>query len=257
VVYGRASTSGPDLWLRALDRDVEQRFTADSRVLEPTWSPRGDRIAFGSGSDLLEKRADGSGMAQVLVEGGTAKSPTDWSRDGRYLVFTDQGAKTSMDVWFLARDSPGQKPVPFLQSASNEHYARLSPDSRWMAYASDESGRDEVYVRSFPSGDGQWQISSGGGTEPRWRGDGKELFFIAADGNMMAAPVSSDSTGAKPMFQPATSQRLFDAYARPPNGYIWTYDVTSDGTRFLLASPVDASAPPLNVKVNWAATLKE
>ena len=137
--------------------------------------------------------------------------------------------------------------------------ARLSPDSRWIAYASDESGRDEVYVRPFPSGDGQWQISSAGGTEPRWRSDGKELFFIAADGSMRAAAVASETTGTRPVFLPGASHALFDTHSRPINPLAWRYDVTPDGKRFLLALPVDASAgpPPLNVVVNWVAELKK
>jgi hypothetical protein len=122
-----------------------------------------------------------------------------------------------------------------------------------------ESGRDEVYVRPFPSGDGRWQISSGGGTEPRWRGDGKELFFIAADGSMVAVAVTSETTGTRLVLRPGASQRLFDTHSRPISTVAWRYDVTPDGKRFLLASPVDASAgpPPLNVVVNWDAELKK
>ena len=260
VVFGRLSTSGAGLWLRALDREVEQQFATDSSVpnVEPIWSPHGDRIAFRIGFDLAEKRADGSGVAQPMVEGSQSKAPTDWSRDGQYVVFTSQDARTLLDVWFLPLNSSGRKPVPFLQSAANEHWARLSPDSRWIAYASDESGRDEVYVRPFPSGDGQWQISSAGGTEPRWRGDGKELFFIAADGSMIAATVASETTGTRLVFLPGASQPLFDTRSRPITAFSWRYDVTPDGKRFLVASPIDSSAtPPLNVVVNWDAELKK
>ena len=252
---------GAGLWLRALDREVEQQFSVVLGVstAEPIWSPDAGRIVFRSGSDILEKRADGSGVVQPLVEGSQARTPTDWSRDGQYVVFTSQDAKTLLDVWFLPLNSSGRKPVPFLQSAANEHWARLSPDGRWIAYASDGSGRDEVYVRPFPSGDGQWQISSAGGTEPRWRGDGKELFFIAADGSMMTATVGSETTGTTLVLLPGASQPLFDTHSRPINTFTWRYDVTPDGKRFLLALPLDAPAgpPPLNVVVNWDAELKK
>jgi hypothetical protein len=172
-------------------------------------------------------------------------------------VFSGVGPETKADIWRMAIGSPGEQPQPFLQSAFNEHHARLSPDVRWVAYASDESGRDEVYVRPFPSGDGQWQISSAGGTDPRWRGDGKELFFIEADGNMMAASVSADTDGARLEFRPASPRQLFDTRVRAlsPTVPFWSYDVTPDGTRFLVASPVDSS-PTLNVVVNWTTALK-
>jgi serine/threonine protein kinase/Tol biopolymer transport system component len=258
VAFFRLEASVPGLWLRALDRGVEQRFTTDAPGLDPIWSPRGDQIAFQSRGDLFEKSTDGSGTAQVLVKDGTSKTASDWSRDGRYLVFLWQSPATLIDVWVLPRESSGQKPFPFLQSPANEHHARLSPDGRWIAYASDESGRDEVYVRPFPSGDGRWQMSSDGGTEPRWRGDGKELFFIAADRKMMAAAVSADTTGPSPVFRPGAATPLFDTQTRPVNLFSWAYDVSSDGARFLLAAPVGASAaaPALNVVVNWEAELK-
>jgi Tol biopolymer transport system component len=260
LVFSRFLSPGASLWLRALDREVGQQFTAVSGVPteEPIWSPDAGRIVFRSGSEMVEKPADGSGMAQPLVQGGF-NEPTDWSRDGQYILFASQHAKTRLDVWFLPLNSSGRKPVPFLQSSANEHWARLSPDGRWIAYASDESGRDEVYVRPFPAGDGQWQISSAGGTEPRWRRDGKELFFIAADGNMMAATVGSETTGTRLVFLPGASRPLFDTHSQPISSLAWRYDLTPDGKRFLLALPVGASAgpPPLNVVVNWDAELKK
>jgi len=262
VAFARTANEGLSLWVRALDRDVEQQFMSSpsERAMEPVWSPGGDRIVFDFENRVAEKRADGSGMARVLAGNGNGgDSPTDWSRDGRYVVFTRQLEKTGLDVWLLPRDSSEQMPMPFVQSTANEHYGRLSPDGRWLAYASDESGRDEVYVRPFPSGDGRWQISSGGGREPRWRGDARELFFIAADRSMMAAPVSSNATGPTPALQPGTAQRLFDTRLPALSTFAWMYDVAADGKRFLLASPVDASTatPTLNVVVNWDATLKQ
>jgi hypothetical protein len=136
---------------------------------------------------------------------------------------------------------------------------QLSPDSHWMAYMSDESGQREVYVRPFPAGGRQWKISIAGGEQPRWRGDGQELFFLGADGKMMAVAVNA-MAGAKRSFEPGVPQPLFEAHlAQSPSNTLFQYDVTSDGKRFLLdtraASP--ESTPLLNVVLNWDAGLKK
>jgi hypothetical protein len=148
----------------------------------------------------------------------------------------------------------------FINSGSVAPPARdLSRDSHWIAYTSDESGRREVYVRPFPAGEGQWPISIAGGEQPRWRGDGKELFFVGADGKMMAVLVKAVA-GTKPSFEVGSPQPLFDAYlAQVPNNQLFEYDVTADGKRFLLNTTGigSASAPPLTVVVNWDAGLKK
>jgi hypothetical protein len=186
--------------------------------------------------------------------------PTQWSHDGDFVVYTEIDPKTKGNIWVLPmQGTAGRKPVPFLQSESDEILGQLSPDSHWMAYTSDETGQREVYVRPFPAGEGQWKISTEGGEQPRWRGDGKELFFVGADGKMMAVAVKGIA-GAQHSFEHGTPQPLFDAHlAQVPGDWWFEYDVTADGRRFLLntmrGGPL--SAPVLNVVVNWDAGLKK
>jgi len=187
------------------------------------------------------------------------KTPTQWSHDGSFIVYSTIGSKSRNDIWILpVENGKAGKPFVFLHSEFNEDFGQLSPDDRWIAYTSDESGRREVYVRTFPSGEDPKRISIDGGEEPRWRGDGKELFFVGADGKFMAVPMRIGS-GAKPSLDPSAPQSLF---AAPPlahyNPYVYDYDVTSDGKQFVLATSVDrsGSSPPLNMIVDWAAALK-
>ena len=137
--------------------------------------------------------------------------PCDWSRDGRYILYEEGGDATGSDLWVLPMTgSTGgpRKPVPFLQTAFNEMLGQFSPDGRWVAYISDESGRNEVYVRSFPAGSGKFQISNNGGTQPRWRDDGKEIYYLAPDGKLMAATVKFTAE----TFEKETLKVLFEAH---------------------------------------------
>src|SRR5262249_4262493 len=154
---------------------------------------------------------------------------TDWSRDGRFIIYTQTDPKTKADVWVLPVNGSGEaKPSPVLQSGANETSARLSPDGRWLAYASDASGRNEVYVQSFPEGGGKRQVSTGGGHYPRWRGDGRELFYQAADGKLMAAPAPRGES-----FEVGVPVPLFEFRAGTLQGFT-PYAVTGDGQRFLI-----------------------
>jgi hypothetical protein len=191
---------------------------------------------------------------------GNFKGPTQWSRDGRFIVYWEQDPKTKSDLWVLPMEGPQKerKPVPFLQTEFTELSGQLSPDSHWMAYNSDQSGRFEVYVRPYPRAEGQWTISVAGGVQPRWRGDGKELFFFAADGKMMAVPLKA-AAGPKPTFEAGAPVTLFDAHTTPRRDR-FDYDVIADGKRFLTvttSSPAPPPSPPLNVVVNWNAALKK
>jgi serine/threonine protein kinase/Tol biopolymer transport system component len=265
-------TGMSDLWLRDLVRGAEQRFTTDaSGNWAPFWSPQGDRIVFastrGSGTlamseriyNLYQKAASGTGRDEALLVNGNSKVPSQWSRDGRFVIYSELDPKTKYDIWALPMESGvEQKPFVFLHSEFDELHGQLSPDSHWMAYTSDESGRREVYVRPFPGGGFQRRISIEGGEQPRWRGDGKELFFVGEDGRMMTAAVTA-VTGAKPSFEPKAPQPLFDAdLVAVGSGSVLEYDVTADGKRFLVDTRGgSASAPPLNVVVNWDARLKK
>jgi hypothetical protein len=205
--------------------------------------------------NLLKKATSGSGQDESLLVNSNNKAPSQWSRDGRFIVYYEIDRKTKNDIWVLALEGPGKerKRVPFLQTEFAETMGQLSHDSQWMAYVSDKTGRREVYVRPFPPAEGEWPISVAGGQAPRWRGDGKELFFEAADGKMMGVPVKAAS-GPKPSFEAGAPVALFDAHMvfNPINNF--EYDVTADGKRFLINTTSGSglvSSPPLTVVVNW------
>ena len=185
--------------------------------------------------------------------------PTQWSRDGRYVVYFEVSSKNKRDIWVLPTEASG-KPIPFLTTGADEFMGQLSPDSHWMAFTSDRSGRREVYVRPFPAGDGEWTISLAGGQAPRWRGDGNELYFIGADGKLIAVPVKGTVAGAKPSFESGTPVELFDAHPVVAGRDTAFQDhVTADGQRFLIdiRAPGAASTPSLTVVTNWAGGLRQ
>src|SRR5262249_12768931 len=138
-------------------------------------------------ANLYQKPSNGAGEETLLMKSDRAKLPTDWSCDGRFIIYRQSGGKTKSDVWVLpVRGSEAGTPFPVVQTEANETAGALSPDGRWLAYASDASGRYEIYVQGFPEGGGKRQVSTGGGNFPRWRRDGLELFYYAGDGKLMA-----------------------------------------------------------------------
>jgi Tol biopolymer transport system component len=248
-----------DLWLYDVSGGKSTRFTLDpSADFSPVWSPDGSRIVWASARDggianLYQKAASLAGEDTLLLKSDYFKSPTDWSRDGRFIIYTQIDPKTRSDVWVLPVNGSGEaKPSPVLQSGANETAARLSPDGRWLAYASDASGRYEVYVQSFPGGGGKRQVSTGGGHFPRWRGDGRELFYQAADGKLMAAPTPRGES-----FEVGAPVPLFEFRAGTLQGFT-PYAVTGDGQRFLINAVVETEPnAPLTVVVNWASGVKK
>ncbi len=276
VAYARQNpnySAEYNLWLWDIARATETRFTTGGTGGLPSWSPKGDRIVFTSsrgankgGYVMYQKASSGSGQEQLLLPPTTADISYQWSRDGRYIVYVHFDPRTKGDLWVLPVQ-PGQpvpasaKPIPFLQSEFEERMGQLSPDSRWMAYSSDESGQREVYVRPFPSGDGEVKISTAGGDQPRWRGDGNELFYVSASNQMTAVPVQV-KPGATPRLEPGVPVPLFEVHTVTagtlPN-VLLEYDVTADGKRFVVASAVGttASSPPLVAVVNWHAGSKK
>ena len=248
-----------DLWMSDVASGNATPFTFDpASDQNPIWSPDGSRIAWCSNREglyhLYEKAASGSGQDAPLLKSEYFKFPTDWSRDGRYIIYRQIDPKTKNDLWVLPV-GPGngdQKPFPFLQTDANESAAVLSPDGRWMAYTADESGRYEVYIQSFPKGGSKRQISTGGGIGPHWRGDGKELFYHASDGKLMAVAVNAGAS-----FEAGAPVALF-GFRAAGNLITPYYAVTGDGQRFLLSTIVETeSAAPLTVVVNWTADLKK
>jgi len=168
----------------------------------------------------------------------------DWSRDGRYVAYCEMNPQTKIDVWILPLGADA-RPYPLLHTAFNEDSPQFSPDVRWMAYVSDETGRNEVYVAAFPNAAAKWQISTQGGSLPRWSSDGKELFYVAADGHLMSVPITSGG----PLLQWSAPHRLF---LMPALGA--SYDVAPGGEKFLVLTPTEDFKPnELTVLMNWQA----
>jgi Tol biopolymer transport system component len=251
-----------DLWLVELVRGVASRVTFDpGNDIYPVWSPDGSRIVFGSDRDngvyhLYQKRADGVGIEEPVVKSSQNMLPHDWSPDGRFLVYrTLVNGPSQIGIVPLVGEQTLRLfgPSMFTQVSS-----QVSPDGRWLAYSTDESGRYEVYVQSFPApGGGKWQVSKDGGHFPRWRRDGRELFYYARDERLMAVPVRSatrlDVGAAVPLFE----AHLLNGPSTAP-GIRAQYDVARDGQRFLLNVPLeDADASSITVVLNWTASLKK
>jgi Tol biopolymer transport system component len=249
-----------DIWLYDTARGLRTRFTFDpSDDLVSMWSLDGSRIVFNSTRtgrlDLYQKPSSGSGADELfLAEGNFGKFPYGWSPDGRFFLYASAAGTpgTGNDLYVLPLFGD-RKPFVFLQTRFNEAWARFSPDGRWVAYRSDESGRGEVYVTSFPKPGGKWQISTGGGNIARWRRDGREIFYLAPDNKLMAAQVNGQGPGV----EVGPVRMLFQTRAKTIDTR-YAYDVSADGQRFLVITPVEqTTSAPLTLVVNWPALLKK
>src|SRR5262249_16113416 len=220
----------------------------------------GSRIVWASTRDgipnLYQKAASGAGEETPLLKSLLPKIPTDWSQDGHFIIYTQLDPKTKDDVWVLPAPGSGEaKPSPLVQTEANETAGAFSPDGRWLAYASDVSGRFDVYVQRLPGGSGKRQVSTCGGNNPRWRRNGKELFYYAGDGKLMAVSVKS---GESLETGPPVSLFEFRAGNGRSSGAPAPYAVTADGQRFLINAVVETEPnAPLTVWVNWAAGVKK
>ena len=218
----------------------------------PLWSPDGTRVVFASERNgvfqLYQKRSDGSGPEEPLLANGRTKSPTCWSSDGRYIVYEETDPKTRRDLWILPT-SGDRKPFAYLRTGADEFQGELSPDGRRMAYVSDESGRWEIYVQPFPATGAKWQISTAGGTQPRWRRDGRELFYLSLDRKIMASDVAAGAS-----FQPGSPKTLFQTNVTCCAGIGTDEFVPApDGQRFLISTlkSDSESAPPISILLGW------
>ncbi|HET7710786.1 MAG TPA: hypothetical protein VFL80_02545, partial [Thermoanaerobaculia bacterium] len=216
----------------------------------PRWSPDGRRVvyfaAMGGGGNIFEIPSGGTGEPQQLVADPREKRPTSVSGDGRWIFYNAaSGSNVDIGIWSTTE----KRAIAWLATPFRESNARISPDGKWVAYQSDESGRWEVYVRGFPESDQKWMISNGGGIMPAWRGDGRELYYVSSDQKMTAVALTG---GAE--LQAAEPVALFDAPLRPhPTSQ---YEVSGDGQRFLLNRRVESGNPePVAMLQNWQRRL--
>jgi Tol biopolymer transport system component len=265
VVIERSNSqfASSDLWLSDLEHSTDSRLTDDASVNTfPVWSPDSRRVMFNSTRsggipNLYLRAVDTAGPDELVLESQVPKFPFDC----RWVIFVNQSPTTNLDLWALPLQ-PGDtthkldvaKPVLLVQTRFQEWMGQLSPDSRWLAYVSDESGRAEVYVQRFTptkGAGGKWQISTAGGGQPRWRGDGKELFYLAPDRKLMSVEVTVDGAS----FQRTAPRALFEMRVNlAASGlYVYRYAPSQDGKRFLVSTDTELSteAPPVNVVVNW------
>ena len=250
-----------DIWIWDFARRVLTRLTTDPGADQfPTWTPDGRRIAFGATRteadfNLYWQPADGTGVAERLTTSPHRQYPWAFTPDGKSLIMRDTDPKTGPDISVISMDGD-HAPKPLIHSAFNEQNAELSPDGRWIAYQSNESGRDEIHVRPFPAVDGgHWQISTDGGARPLWARSGRELFYVDVRQRIMVAPIQTS-----PSFAAGNPSVALD-----PSGGIFNtstgrnYDISPDGRRFLVikSAPRDRSNPTqLNIVLNWGEELK-
>jgi len=266
-----------NIWLQDLIRGSLSRFTFEANAGFPVWSPDGSHVAYSSSamqaSDfrLYQKPANGAGQAELILKGGVNTFVTDWSRDGKFLAFSQTAEKSGNDLWLLPMEG-ASKPVSLLRTSFNEQQGQFSPDGKWVSYTSDESGVLQVYVIAMPAtpfaaeagtgaaagagGGGKFQISTAGGTQPRWSRDGKELFYVEGGQRLMAVPVKTGSA-----FKASAPHLLFETAFGSVAQFAFTYQPSADGQRFLVNVTAGgegaASAPPITIVTNWQAGLKK
>ena len=256
AVYRRDQNAAFNIDVIDIARGAASRLTSfgTNDVPDLVWSPDGNRIVWsvrqGSAVEIRQKLASGAGQEELLLRSDLPVGTTDWSPDGKFILYTGIDQKTRHDIWLLPLEGERQ-PSLFFQTPKEEQGASFSPDGRFIAYQSSESGRNEVYVQTFPPSAGKWLISTGGGLNVRWRGDGRELFYTTPDGKMMSVEVMPGAA-----FEPSVPKQLFELNAaRTTPGA--DYDVSADGQRFLFISR-QADAPSVYaVMVNWTADLKK
>jgi serine/threonine protein kinase len=246
------ASQNTDIWTYDLETRSAKRLTFDPALDSlPVWSPDGNRMVFASNRelkfDLYLKDTNGAQEEKMIPQDGPDRFPTDWSRDGKYLLYG-----RGPDLWFLT--FPQLQATQFLKATSTLKSSRFSPDGKWVAYASNESGRWEIYVTSFPEAHGKWQVSNAGGDQPRWRSDGKELFYLSPDSKIMAVPVKTGANfdaGAPLALFPANPREMF------ATSELFSYDVSQDGQKFLINTQLKTAMTPMSVVLNWTAKLNQ
>jgi Tol biopolymer transport system component len=255
VALSRLFNGNSDVWLLEMDHSLLHRFTYDPTIdNNPVWSPDGSRVIFSSNRkgvyNIYEKPTNGAPDETSLLVTGENKFPMDWSRDGRYLLYVVEDLKIGQQhLWALPLYGDRQ-PFPVDRTTFNEREGQFSPDGEWVAYTSIESGRAEVYVQAFPQPAGRVQVSNNGGAQPRWRPDGKELFYIDLDDRLMAVPIrvapggrTPENSAAVPLFVTHIGGAVDPARQN--------YVVTPDGKRFLMNTILEDAPSPLTLILNW------
>jgi Tol biopolymer transport system component len=252
VAAARFSFNRSDIWVLDPQRGLADRFTFSGFNRYPVWSPDGAAIVYGSqgGGGLMRRQTTGGAEETVLLRAG---QPRDWSRDGRFLLYQRAGAGTKADLWIVSITPDGVvgEPAPYLHSEFNEDHGRFfpEPNPRWVAYQSDQTGRTEIYIASFPRPDKRIQISTSGGSHPRWRGDGRELFYVSGQ-TLMSVSVRA----GRDVIEAATPKPLLRLPA-PSASVTSSYDVGKEGRAFLVREPLE-SPQPLQLIENWPALLR-
>jgi eukaryotic-like serine/threonine-protein kinase len=268
IVEQGAGRGNQDIWIWDPTRQTMTRLTFDAfQDVMPVWSPDGRRLAFGSvretgESQVFVREASGAGSEVRLSQSNALQTPLDWSRDGRYLLIRERGgtpaSSSSYDLVALPLDT-SQKPIPLVHSSFNESMGRISPDGAWLAYRSDETGQPEFYIQAFPTPGangrplGKWQVSNSGASDLKWRDDGRELYYEAPDGKIMAVEIDVDASRVRI----GTPRELFSGNSDVAG--LHSFDATGDGMRFLiLQAPRTGAAGGLHLNVlsNWQASLK-
>jgi hypothetical protein len=252
------SGSNADIWVLETERGVANRLTSGRGIhISPIWSPDGKTILFGFGApfNIFRISADGSGSEERVTQSTNRQSAPDWSHDGRFIIYGEAAPDTGYDLWALAvtpegRPAPDSNPRPYIRAPFDQTVARFSPDDRWVAYQSDESGQFEIYVQSFPEPREKFHISTGGGTFPQWGPGGRELYYVSKDGKLMSVKLK---LAADTLEAPAPTE----LFPMPPGfAGISPYEAARDGQRFLVGVNENASEP-LNIIVNWPSLLKK
>ena len=244
------SRGSGDVWTVDLARGAFSRLTsAPGFESEAVWSPDGRRVAYSSDQGerpmIYVKNASGTGTEEMLNSGGTRPFPTDWSRDGRYILFNTRSGNTRWDIW--AYDFERREATPRLASAFNEAGGAFSPDGKWLAFASDVSQDVQVYIQSVVDATVQVQVSTRGGAQPQWRRDGRELYYVAPDNTVMAAAIETRAG----TIRAGAPQPLFTANINQTSTLRNQYAASADGQRFLVLSLVNRHALPIVVVLNW------
>jgi serine/threonine protein kinase/WD40 repeat protein len=261
VAVSRIDAGSTDLWIHEFAQGSTTRLTFDSTNSMAAWSPDGTQIIFSSirdGAALVRKASSGAGAEEAILKTDVLTFVQDWSSDAHFLLYSVQAPGGNFDLWMFPLEGD-RKPQKYLATEFNESQARFSPDGRYVAYSSNNSGRNEIYVQPFPNAaEGKWVVSVEGGSAPRWRRDGKELFYISTDSKLVAVEVSTDPVFTKK----GVPKALFSVpiYGGGGTTNVIRYDVSPDGQKFLInaeRSPANsADVNPITVILNWPALLK-